>query len=323
MSTITIHFDNASEAREIGVLTERLIDRIETDPGLELVLRDLGLSIQGPQEAAEKIALFFEDLRAARNRTPLDPHAVHYAYDAFLRGEDRVFEKLSSIRIDVSPRKPAVFPKTLGQQIYLNAMIENTITFGIGPAGTGKTYLAMAMAVSALLRDDVSRIILTRPAIEAGENLGFLPGDFQQKVAPYLRPLYDALHDMLPAEAIETYIERGIIEVAPLAYMRGRTLNQAFVILDEAQNTTPPQMLMFLTRLGFDSKCAITGDLTQTDLPPNKLSGLSEARSILGNIQGLEMCNLTERDVVRHPLVQKVIEAYQKKRNNTFDSKEK
>ena len=202
-------------------------------------------------------------------------------------------------------------------------MLQNTITFGIGPAGTGKTYLAMAMAVSALLKDDVSRIILTRPAIEAGENLGFLPGDFQQKVAPYLRPLYDALHDMLPAEAIETYIERGIIEVAPLAYMRGRTLNQAFVILDEAQNTTPPQMLMFLTRLGFDSKCAITGDLTQTDLPHNKISGLREARSILGNIQGLEMCNLTERDVVRQPLVQKVIEAYQTKRNNASDFKEK
>jgi phosphate starvation-inducible PhoH-like protein len=316
MSTITIHFDNASEAREIGALTERLIDRIEQDLSLELVLRDLKVLMHGPEDVVEKVALFFQDLRVARNRTPLDPHAVQYAYDAFLQGEDRVFEKLSSIRIDVSPRKPSVFPKTLGQQIYLNAMLQNTITFGIGPAGTGKTYLAMAMAVSALLRDDVSRIILTRPAIEAGENLGFLPGDFQQKVAPYLRPLYDALHDMLPAEAIETYIERGIIEVAPLAYMRGRTLNQAFVILDEAQNTTPPQMLMFLTRLGFDSKCAITGDLTQTDLPPNKISGLKEARSILGNIQGLEMCNLTERDVVRHPLVQKVIEAYQAKRNN-------
>jgi len=172
------------------------------------------------------------------------------------------------------------------------------------------------MAVSALLKGDVSRIILTRPAIEAGENLGFLPGDFQQKVAPYLRPLYDALHDMLPSETIESHIERGVIEVAPLAYMRGRTLNHAFVVLDEAQNTTPPQMLMFLTRLGFDSKCAITGDLTQIDLPNHKVSGLLEARSILAKVPGLDFVELTERDVVRHPLVQKVIEAYQKKRSS-------
>uniref|UniRef100_UPI003565D18B PhoH family protein n=1 Tax=Pontiella sp. TaxID=2837462 RepID=UPI003565D18B len=309
MSTTTVHFDNASEAREIGAAVEPLTDRIEQDLGLELVMRDLNATIQGSEEPAARIAGFIQELREVRNRTQLDRHAVGYAYDALSRGEENVFEKLSSIRIDVSPRKSAVFPKTLGQQIYLNAMKENTITFGIGPAGTGKTYQAMAMAVSALLRDDVSRIILTRPAIEAGENLGFLPGDFQQKVAPYLRPLYDALHDMLPSEAIETYIERGIIEVAPLAYMRGRTLNHSFVILDEAQNTTPQQMLMFLTRIGFDSKCAITGDLTQIDLPSNKKSGLLEARTILGNIQGLELCELSERDVVRHPLVQKVIEA--------------
>ncbi|QBG46352.1 PhoH family protein [Verrucomicrobia bacterium S94] len=314
MTTTTVHFNNASEAREIGAVIEPLSDLIEKDHQLQLVLRDLDATVLGPEHQASLIAGFIEHLREARNRGPLDRHAVSYAYDALTRGEEQVFEKLASIRIDVSPRKPAVFPKTLGQQIYLNTMLKNTITFGIGPAGTGKTYLAMAMAVSALLREDVSRIILTRPAIEAGENLGFLPGDFQQKVAPYLRPLYDALHDMLPAESIETYIERGIIEVAPLAYMRGRTLNHAFVILDEAQNTTPQQMLMFLTRIGFDSRCAITGDLTQIDLPGNKTSGLKEARSILGNIQGLEICDLTERDVVRHPLVQKVIEAYQKKR---------
>jgi len=314
MSKTTIHFDNASEAREIGSVVEPLTERIEQDFGLELVLRDLNAIIEGEEEPARRISGFIEELREVRNRTQLDRQAVDYAYEALSRGEDNVFEKLSSIRIDVSPRKPAVFPKTLGQQIYLNAMKENTVTFGIGPAGTGKTYLAMAMAVSALLREDVSRIILTRPAIEAGENLGFLPGDFQQKVAPYLRPLYDALHDMLPAETVETYIERGIIEVAPLAYMRGRTLNHAFVILDEAQNTTPQQMLMFLTRIGFDSRCAVTGDLTQIDLPDKKTSGLKEARSILGNIQGLGICELSERDVVRHPLVQKVIEAYQKKR---------
>ncbi|MBT8042218.1 MAG: PhoH family protein [Pontiella sp.] len=314
MSTATIHFDNASEAREVGGMLELITDRIESDFGLDLVLRDLAVNIGGPDEHARKIEDFIQDLREARNRTKLDAQAVGYAYDALIHGEEKLFEKLAGIRVDVSPRKPAVFPKTLGQEIYLSAMLENAITFGIGPAGTGKTYLAMAMAVSALLKDDVSRIILTRPAIEAGENLGFLPGDFQQKVAPYLRPLYDALYDMMPAEAIETYIERGVIEVAPLAYMRGRTLNHAFVILDEAQNTTPQQMLMFLTRLGFDSKCAITGDLTQIDLPDRKSSGLIEARSILARIKGLEIVELTERDVVRHPLVQKVIEAYQENR---------
>ncbi|MDF7801937.1 PhoH family protein [Pontiellaceae bacterium B1224] len=314
MNTATVHFDNASEARDIGALLTPLTHRIEQDNALELILRDLCVHIRGPEEPAQKIAAFIEELRGARNRTKLDQHAVGYAYEALARGDENTFEKLASIRIDVSPRKPAVFPKTLGQQIYLDAIRKNAITFGLGPAGTGKTYLAMAMAVSALLKDEVSRIILTRPAIEAGENLGFLPGDFQQKVAPYLRPLYDALHDMLPSESIDTFIERGIIEVAPLAYMRGRTLNHAFVILDEAQNTTPQQMLMFLTRLGFDSKCAITGDLTQIDLPAQKKSGLLEARSILGNIQGLEICELSENDVVRHPLVQKVIEAYQEER---------
>lgn len=314
MNTVTVHFDNASEARDIGALLTPLTGRIEQDHQLELVLRDLCVHIQGQEEPTEKVAAFIEELRLTRTRIRLDQRAVSYAYEALVRGDEKTFEKLASIRIDVSPRKPAVFPKTLGQQIYLDAMRKNAITFGLGPAGTGKTYLAMAMAVSALLKDEVSRIILTRPAIEAGENLGFLPGDFQQKVAPYLRPLYDALHDMLPSESIETFIERGIIEVAPLAYMRGRTLNHAFVILDEAQNTTPQQMLMFLTRLGFDSKCAITGDLTQIDLPAQKKSGLHEARSILGNIQGLEICELSENDVVRHPLVQKVIEAYQTKR---------
>ncbi|MEN7972584.1 MAG: PhoH family protein [Verrucomicrobiota bacterium] len=314
MSTHTIHFDNASEAREVGASLAVLTESIERDLNLQLVVRDLVVGIEGEEEPARKIAGFIEGLREARSRTPLDTQSIGYAYDAFRQGEEQVFARLASIRVDVSPRKPAVFPKTLGQQIYLDAMTNNAITFGVGPAGTGKTYLAMAMAVSALLKDDVSRIILTRPAIEAGENLGYLPGDLQQKVYPYLRPLYDALHDMMPPETIENHIERGIIEVAPLAYMRGRTLNHAFVILDEAQNTTPQQMLMLLTRLGFDSKCAITGDPSQIDLPNRAASGLLEARTILNDIPGLEFVELTERDVVRHPLVQKVIEAYQKKR---------
>ncbi len=316
MSTQTIHFDNASEAREIGTALAALAERIEHDQGLQLVVRDLAVGIEGAEEATRKIAGFIEGLREARNRTALDAQSANYAYEAFNRGEEQVFKRLASIRVDVSPRNPAVFPKTLGQQIYLDAMTRYPITFGVGPAGTGKTYLAMAMAVSALLKGDVSRIILTRPAIEAGESLGYLPGDLQQKVYPYLRPLYDALHDMMPPETIESHIERGVIEVAPLAYMRGRTLNHAFVILDEAQNTTSQQMLMFLTRLGFDSKCAITGDPSQIDLPTHTTSGLLEARSILGNIPGLEFIELTERDVVRHPLVQKVIEAYQKNRSS-------
>lgn len=316
MSSTTIHFDNASEAREVGAVIDGLTERIEAELELELVVRDLTVTISGPEEPCERVAGFIEDLRQARNHTRLDAQSTGYAFDAFERGESQVFEKLASIRIDVGPRKPSIFPKTLGQQIYLDAMLKNTITFGIGPAGTGKTYLAMAMAVSALLKEEISRIILTRPAIEAGENLGFLPGDMQQKVAPYLRPLYDALYDMLPAETIESYIERGIIEVAPLAYMRGRTLNHAFVILDEAQNTTPQQMLMFLTRLGFDSKCAITGDLTQIDLPNRNTSGLKEARKILNDVKDLAIIELTERDVVRHPLVQKIIEAYRKERTN-------
>ena len=192
-------------------------------------------------------------------------------------------------------------PKTFGQQVYCDAIRTKDVSFGIGPAGTGKTYLAMAMAVSTLLEDKVGRIILTRPAIEAGETLGFLPGDMNEKVYPYLRPLYDALYDMMSAEDVERFTARGVIEVAPLAYMRGRTLNHAFVILDEAQNTTQEQMLMFLTRLGFDSKCVITGDLTQVDLPESKNSGLLEAQRTLKNINDISVTELTDADVVRHP----------------------
>jgi phosphate starvation-inducible PhoH-like protein len=313
MPTPSIHFDHASEAREINAALAPLLPHIAADLELSLAIHNLAVSIEGPVEMAKLLAGFIEELREARNQIALTPQAVRYAYDAFCRGENQVFKKLTSARVEVSPRKSAIFPKTIGQQIYLEALRQHAITFGIGPAGTGKTYLAMATAVSALLKEEVSRIILTRPAIEAGENLGFLPGDFRQKVTPYLRPLYDALHDMLPAERIESFIERGMIEVAPLAYMRGRTLNHAFVILDEAQNTTPQQMLMFLTRLGFDSICAITGDPTQIDLPKGKTSGLLEAWAILGDIEGLEFVELTERDVVRHPLVQKVIEAYREK----------
>lgn len=211
----------------------------------------------------------------------------------------------------VSPRRRAIVPKTPAQRVYVEAIRKHDLTFGIGPAGTGKTYLAMAMAASALIAKSVKRIILTRPAVEAGEKLGFLPGDLAEKVNPYLRPLYDALHDMLDFDKVEQLRARGQIEVAPLAFMRGRTLNDSFVILDEAQNATPEQMRMFLTRLGFGAKAVVTGDVTQTDLPSGSRSGLREARDILTNVEGIAMCTFTEVDVVRHPLVQKIVVAYE------------
>ena len=204
-----------------------------------------------------------------------------------------------------------VKPKTLGQKVYTDKIKNNTIIFGIGPAGTGKTYLAMAAAIHAFKNNDVNRIILTRPAIEAGENLGFLPGDMQQKVDPYLRPLYDALYEIMGADQFQKNVEKGAIEVAPLAYMRGRTLDNSFIVLDEAQNTTPEQMKMFLTRIGFGSKAVITGDITQIDLPGGKRSGLIESTKILKGIDGIEIVTLTNKDVVRHPLVQKIINAYE------------
>ena len=206
----------------------------------------------------------------------------------------------------------ALRPKTLGQKKYVDSIRKNTIVFGVGPAGTGKTYLAMAMAITAFKNNEVNRIILTRPAIEAGENLGFLPGDLQQKVDPYLRPLYDALYEIMGAENFARNMEKGAIEVAPLAYMRGRTLDNSFIVLDEAQNTTPEQMKLFLTRIGYGSKAVVTGDTTQIDLPRGKNSGLIESTKILKNIEDIAICNLTNKDVVRHPLVQKIIAAYEK-----------
>ncbi|HKX60642.1 MAG TPA: PhoH family protein, partial [Verrucomicrobiae bacterium] len=223
-------------------------------------------------------------------------------------------KELYAQRIQTSPKKTQVTPKTTGQRKYVEAIRTHDVTFGIGPAGTGKTYLAMAMAVSALREEKVGRIILTRPAVEAGEALGFLPGDLYEKIDPYLRPLHDALYDMMPAEDIQKNRERGVIEIAPLAYMRGRTLNHAFIILDEAQNSTMEQMFMFLTRLGYNSKAVITGDVTQVDLPAHKQSGLIEARGILKGVEGIALVEFSKRDVVRHPLVQRIISAYEEHR---------
>ena len=242
---------------------------------------------------------------------PIHPNDVDFAV-RLLSGDDRV--KLKEIFLDrvyISSKKSAVTPKSLAQKEYIDAIRKHDIVFGIGPAGTGKTYLAMAMAVSALSKGIVSRIILTRPAVEAGESLGFLPGDLAEKVDPYLRPLYDALHDMMRFEKAANLMQKGIIEVAPIAFMRGRTLNDSFVILDEAQNTTSEQMKMFLTRIGFNSKAVITGDITQIDLPPERTSGLVESKNILQDIDGIKFVFFSKRDVVRHKLVQKIIQAYE------------
>lgn len=315
MDDLKIHFDNAREAQDITGKRFEYLARIEEALDVRLTARDTWLLAEGEPEKAAAAIRFVDILRRARSAgISLREHTVLFALRAFREGREQALAQLHACRIDVSPGKAPVFPRTFGQHAYVEAIRGTDISFGIGPAGTGKTYLAMAMAVSTLLRNEVSRIILTRPAVEAGEALGFLPGDMHQKVLPYLRPLYDALYDMMTPDDIERHMVRGIIEVAPLAYMRGRTLNHAFVILDEAQNTTPEQMLMFLTRLGFDSKCVITGDLTQVDLPPYKTSGLLEARRTLRAVEGISIIELSDADVVRHELVQKIIQAYRESR---------
>jgi len=307
----TFHFDNPREAQELTGRQMEFLPLIEKTLGVSLTTRDTWLTISGEEKAVLLALEFLESIRGARNRgIPLREPGILFALNAFAEGRGKELQRLYITRIDVAPGKTPVFPKTFGQLKYLDAIRHFDCVFGIGPAGTGKTYQAMAMAVSSLLRGEVSRIILTRPAVEAGENLGYLPGDMREKVLPYLRPLYDALHDMMDAADIEKHVERGVIEIAPLAFMRGRTLNHAFVILDEAQNTTPEQMLMFLTRLGFDSKCVITGDLTQIDLPSHRVSGLLEARKALKKTEGIAMIELTDADVVRHALVQRIILAY-------------
>jgi phosphate starvation-inducible PhoH-like protein len=280
---------------------------------VKIVHHDNGLKVIGKEESVQKASELFDYLLAlAADGREIKTRDISYALQ--LTGTDQGidFKRLAKEKIEVSKKGGVITPKTKGQIEYVEAIKKYDIVFGIGPAGTGKTYLAMAMAVNALKKGIVRRIILTRPAIEAGENLGFLPGDMIEKVLPYLRPLYDALYDMLDPDKVEQYTEQGIIEVAPLAFMRGRTLNDAFVILDEAQNSTPFQMKMFLTRLGFDSKTVITGDITQSDLPKNQLIGLVEAQKTLKDIEGIKFVYLTGEDVVRHELVQRIIEAYER-----------
>ncbi|GAB4178019.1 MAG: PhoH family protein [Terrimicrobiaceae bacterium] len=314
MQTLTLEFENARTAHALHGGDEKLLRELEGRLGVKVTTRDGWMRIEGGEDAVARAKKVFDQLEAAqKSGVSIRKHEFRYALNAAAEGSNDLGE-LVGMRIQTSPRKSPIIPKTEGQRKYIHAIETHDITFGIGPAGTGKTYLAVAMAVAALKRDVVSRIVLTRPAVEAGEALGFLPGDLQEKILPYLRPLYDALHDMLDLEEIQKLMDRGVIEIAPLAYMRGRTLAQSFVILDEAQNTTTEQMFMFLTRLGQDSKCVVTGDRTQIDLPRNKRSGLIEAAEALRHVQGISFQHFNETDVVRHPLVQSIIAAYREHR---------
>lgn len=286
---------------------------LEKGLGVSINSRDNCIKITGEEEnldkADEVIAIL---LRVLERGEEIDEQKILYAITMVQENGGIDLKLLGDDCIAVNHKGAPIKTKTLGQKKYVEAIGSNTVVFGIGPAGTGKTYLAVAKAVTALRNKEVSRIILTRPAVEAGEKLGFLPGDLQNKVDPYLRPLYDGMYEMLGGEGFARYQERGMIEVAPLAYMRGRTLDNAFIILDEAQNTTPEQMKMFLTRIGFGSKAVVTGDITQVDLPDGKKSGLKVAQKVLKNIEDIEFSILTDKDVVRHPLVQKIIKAYEK-----------
>ena len=292
------------------------VKRIEQTFDVRVTNRGTELKVSGEAEAAEKASKAIEGLLTlAAKGESIDEQKVRYLIDLVQSGnEDQIGEMAKDVVCITAKGKP-IKAKTLGQQRYMKAIMKNTITIGVGPAGTGKTYLAVAAAVAAFREKSVNRIILTRPAVEAGERLGFLPGDLQNKVDPYLRPLYDALFDMLGPETYQKYLEKGNIEVAPLAYMRGRTLDDSFIILDEAQNTTREQMKMFLTRLGFGSKIVITGDVTQIDLPTDKTSGLKEALKVLENIPDIAICRLSASDVVRHALVQSIVAAYDKYEN--------
>ena len=289
------------------------IKRIEEALNVRVVNRGTDLRVSGDEEMVDKAVRTLEGLLSlAAKGEIIDEQRVRYLITLVSEGNDHQVAQMAKDVVCITAKGKPIKAKTVGQQHYMKAIMKNTITIGVGPAGTGKTYLAVAAAVAAFREKTVNRIILTRPAVEAGERLGFLPGDLQNKVDPYLRPLYDALYDMLGAETFQKYQERGSIEVAPLAYMRGRTLDDSFIILDEAQNTTREQMKMFLTRLGFGSKIVITGDVTQIDLPDDKVSGLKDAVRVLDGVKDIAICRLTSADVVRHALVQEIINAYEK-----------
>lgn len=308
-----IEFDSIDKIISVFGEYDKNVKLISSEFGVDIISRGEKIKITGSEAGVHMTSKVIEHLiQLLNNGDSLNDQNVSYAIDSAKDGVDPG-ELYGSDCVCITAKGKPVKSKTLGQKSYVDAIKTNTITFGIGPAGTGKTYLAVAMAVKAFKNKEVSRIILTRPAVEAGEKLGFLPGDLQNKVDPYLRPLYDALYEMFGMESFMRLSEKGAIEVAPLAYMRGRTLDDSFIILDEAQNTTPEQMKMFLTRIGFNSKAIVTGDITQIDLPDGKKSGLRDVIHVLKNIDDIAFCYFTERDVVRHRLVQKIIKAYEKR----------
>lgn len=314
--TRTLQFDSPRSVQSLYANDLKLLKTLEDSLGVKVTTREGWVKLEGETQQVDRAQRVFEQLEQARQKgVDIHKHEFSYALNSVTESRPDNLNDVVDAKIVTSSRKPPIVARTLGQRNYVEAIQKNDIVFGIGPAGTGKTYLAVAMAVAALKKEQVSRIILTRPAVEAGEALGFLPGDLQEKITPYLRPLYDSLRDMLDPEEIERSVARQTIEVAPLAYMRGRTLSNAFVILDEAQNTTTEQMFMLLTRMGPNSKCVVTGDVTQIDLPTNKRSGLVEALQALKSVQGISFVYFTERDVVRHELVRAVISAYQQHRS--------
>ena len=308
-----ISIERMEQAVNIFGSFDENIRLLEKEFNVTVTNRDGELRISGEAEDVMHAAKAVQAMLTLSSRgEALGEQNVRYIIDMVRTGKEEQISELAGDVLCISAKGRPVKPKTLGQKEYIASVLKNTVTIGVGPAGTGKTYLAVAAAVQAFREKQVNRIILTRPAVEAGERLGFLPGDLQSKVDPYLRPLYDALFDMLGAETYQKYLERGNIEVAPLAYMRGRTLDDSFIILDEAQNTSREQMKMFLTRMGFGSKVVITGDVTQIDLPSDKVSGLKEAMKVLRDVEGVAICKLTKEDVVRHVMVQRIIEAYAK-----------
>ena len=313
ITELTVNAERVEDLIAVFGSFDENIKRIEEALSVTIVNRGNELRVKGEAESADKAVRTLNGLLqlAAKGET-IDEQRVRYLITLVQEGNDELVTRMAKDVVCITAKGKPIKAKTVGQQTYMKAIQNNTVTIGVGPAGTGKTYLAVAAAVAAFRERTVNRIILTRPAVEAGERLGFLPGDLQTKVDPYLRPLYDALYDMLGAETFQKYQERGSIEVAPLAYMRGRTLDDSFIILDEAQNTTREQMKMFLTRLGFGSKIVITGDVTQIDLPDDKVSGLKDAIRVLENVKDIAICKLTAADVVRHALVQQIINAYEK-----------
>jgi phosphate starvation-inducible PhoH-like protein len=312
MATETLHFESDRFAQQLYNNEPRNLALVEEHLGVKATSREGWIKLDGTPEALDRAKHLFLMLeQSLQSGTPVKNRDFTHALQIVQQEGVSALKNIMSDRIQTSEKKPGVVAKTVGQKKYLDAIRTHDVTIGVGPAGTGKTYLAVAMALAALREGKVARLILTRPAVEAGEALGFLPGDLYEKIMPYLRPLHDALHDMLSPEELQKQTERGVIEIAPLAYMRGRTLNQAFIILDEAQNATTEQMFMFLTRLGINSKAVITGDETQVDLPQHKRSGLIEAHRALRGVEGIAVVEFGKRDVVRHPLVQRIIAAYE------------